>query len=394
MEQDFKEKFIAKLEEKYGPWDKTTSGFGATSFGTISRDLSISASQFSKLIYGTATEGMYQRSIENINRLILRESIASRLEEALNNQDRLEQDLATARYTNRRNRALLIWYVIIALVLGAAAALTLRDGGPREAAATLAPGHPLDHFFDQDFNANFDSPYLDIAEVQDFCPCSAYEGAWSLSAPYKLPLPGSRRPGLYYLAKSADVRMKCSRYDTVGVGKGRVLSAYEFLVNEIWLDMRMTPLVPRYFDQDNKTFTPEFEALRFEENSDFRKLATIHSFFTDRFEIYPDSIVRKGEPCGRFAYDVDQELAAEYEIDVRYILTNVLGDLTATQCSATANPFCNPNDLREGESVFTFDCNYTIGNENLGIGGYPYQKGYRLEQQHYADNLLCNCPSE
>lgn len=393
MEQSLKDKFIAKLEEKYGKWNQTTSRFGTTSFGVISRDLSISASQFSKLISGTATEGMYQRSIENINRLIQRESIALKLEDALVAKAELEAALAVVGRGRARDRWLVGALFLAALLLGGALAYAWRTkAGPVAEVRPPLGRHPLALYFDQDFNANFNSPYLDIAEVQAFCPCSAYEGVWSLSDTYKLPLPGSRRPGLYYLAKSADVRMKCSRFDTVGVGKGRVLLGYEFLVNEIWLDTRMNPLSPRYFDPVSKSFTPEFEQLDFATNGQFRKVATIHSFFTDKFEIYPDSIVRKGEPCGRYAFEVDTALAAEYEIDVKYILENVLGDLTATQCAATTNPFCNPNELTEGESVIAFECLYTIDNENLGIGGgYPYLKGYRLEQQSYADNLLCGC---
>ena len=69
MEASIQEKFLEKLEEKYGTWSKSTSKFGNTSYGEIATALSISASQFSKLVYGTATEGMYVRSIENINRL-------------------------------------------------------------------------------------------------------------------------------------------------------------------------------------------------------------------------------------------------------------------------------------------------------------------------------------
>jgi hypothetical protein len=392
MEQSFKDKFITKLEEKYGPWNKSTSKFGATSFGVISQDLSISASQFSKLIYGTATEGMYQRSIENINRLLLRESIRQELTVTLAEKEELEKALYKKEQQLTANRRKLLLYLIAALCTGALIAYMLLPRLTKREELIVAGNHPLDIYFDQDFNANFNSPYLDIAEVQDFCPCSAYEGEWVLSNQYKLPLPGSRRPGLYYLAKSADVRMKCSRYDTTGMGQGSVLSAYEYLINEIWLDTKMTPLSPTYFNQEALSFTQEFEELQFEGNPQFKKVATIHSFFTDKFEIYPDSIVRKGEPCGRYASDVDQELAAKYEIDIKYILKNVLGNMTTTRCSSTANPFCDPNDLKEKESTILFDCIYTINNENLGIGGgYPYQKGYLLKKQNYADNLICAC---
>ncbi|MGH1433338.1 MAG: hypothetical protein ACRBG0_02660 [Lewinella sp.] len=392
MEQSLKDKFITKLEEKYGAWNKSTSKFGATSFGVISQDLSISASQFTKLIYGTATEGMYQRSIENINRLLQRESIRIELAATLEEKEELERALLKRQQQMAANRKKRIPYVLVSLLTGALLAYLVLPqlGGDEE--VMVAGDHPLSIYFDQDFNASFNSPYLDIAEVQDFCPCSAYEGEWGLSNQYKLPLPGSRRPGLYYLAKSADVRMKCSRYDTTALGQGYVLSAYEYLINEIWLDTKMTPLSPTYFNQEILSFTQEFEELQFEGNPQFQKVATIHSFFTDKFEIYQDSIVRKGEPCGRYASDVNQELAAEYEIDIKYILKNVLGNMTTTRCSSTVNPFCDPNDLKEKESTILFDCIYTINNENLGIGGgYPYQKGYLLKKQNYADNLICAC---
>jgi hypothetical protein len=392
MEESLNEKFIAKLEEKYGIWNKATSKFGSTAFGVISKDLSISASQFSKLIYGSATEGMYERSIENIKRLLQRELIHQELDASLLRQQALEQSLHQKEQQLSRQRRKLLIFSLVGLLLGALLTWGLYGKWSVSTSETAEGEHPLSIFFDQDFNANSNSPYLDIVEVQDFCPCSAYEGEWELSSQYKLPLPGSRRPGLYYLAKSADVRMKCSRYETLGAGKGRVLSAYEYLVNEIWLDTEMTPLSPKYFDEQQLSFTPEFEQLEFAGNPRFEKIATIHSFFTDRFEVYPDSIVRKGEPCGRYASDINQELAARYEIDVKYILKNVLGNMTTTRCSATANPFCDPNDLREKESTIVFDCIYTINNENLGIGGgYPYQKGYRLRRQNYADNVVCRC---
>jgi hypothetical protein len=73
----------------------------------------------------------------------------------------------------------------------------------------------------------------------------------------------------------------------------------------------------------------------------------------------------------------------------------VLGDLTTTSCSATTNPYCDPNTLEEGRSVIAFDCRYTIQSENLGLDkGYPYTKGYRLSEQAYAANLTCGCEGE
>lgn len=391
MEQDLRAQFIEMLEEKYGEWNKTTSRFGTTSFGAISKDLSIGASQFSKLIYGTATAGMYQRSIANIKRLMLNDAIQKELSEVRQENLALQEQLKARSVTHRRHWRSTILLAVVSLIIGGLSVYFYRQSQAQDTPAPVERGHPLSEYFDQEFNAKFNSPYLDISEVQDYCPCSAYEGAWSLDKMYKLPLPGSKRPGVYYLGKSADVRMKCSRYESTIEGKANVLYAYEYLINEIWVDTEMTPLSPKYFNKAEKTFTDEFEALTFENNPQFKKVAVIHSFFTDKFEIYPDSIIRDGEPCGRFATDVDTELAAQYEIDIKYILENVIGDLTTTNCSASVNPFSNPNDLTGRESVISFSCLYTIENENLGIGGgYPYVKGYRLEKQNYADNLICD----
>lgn len=394
MEGTLQEKFIAKLTDKYGTWDVIASRFGTTPFGAISKDLSISASQFSKLISGTATEGMYQRSIENINRILERERMERELDQTLAEHQAIKSQLKRLEQKSLLRRQLILISSISAAIFGAVAVYfglsfyAERNTEPEDLAV-----HPLSNFFDQEFNAQFNSPYVDLGEVQTFCPGSAYEGVWSLSTPYKLPLPSSK-PGLYYYAKSADVRMKCSRYDTLEVGLGKVLMGYEYLVNEIWVDTKMTPLSPTYFDKEAKQFTPAFESLTFETNPQFQKVATIYSFFIDQFELRGDSIIRKGEPCGRYASDIDQLLATTYQVDLKFILEQVLGDLTTTRCAATLNPYCDPNTLKAQESVITFDCLYTIGSENLGFGGgYPYQKGYKLEVQQYSDNLTCDCQS-
>lgn len=396
MERSLQDEFLAKLAECYGEWDRVGSRFGAAPFGKVAQDLSISPSQFSKLIYGTATEGMYQRSIENINRLVEKEALRKELEDARKELESSRESQAALSAQTEKQAAALKRGRIRATVNAVALILTVcasvywgfRQSSPSETIEREA-AHPLAHLFDREFGAEFDSPYLDLSEVQDYCPASAYEGVWSLDKPYKLPLPGLRKPGLYYLAKSADVRMKCSRFDTATVGKGRVLYGYEYLVNEIWLDTEHTPLSPTYFDKERMAFTEAFETLDFEADPRFRKVATIYSFFTDKFEVYADSIVRKGEPCGRYASQIDRQLVEEHEIDLKYILESVLGELTAAACSSTRNLFPDPNDLTEGESVLPFDCLYTIKTENLGIGGYPYRKGYRLEKQNYSDNLVC-----
>ncbi len=393
MSEEFHRGFIEKLEELYGPWEKSTSRFGEASYGKISKDLCISPSQFSKLIYGSATDGMYVRSIRNIERLAEEQASQTKLQDldTLIDLERAKNRNLLALKSRTKFKAVL--FSILGVLIGSL--ITYQYAKRTEIRSTEKSHtftHPLLPFFEQDFGADFDSPFLNESEVQEYCPCSAFEGEWSLNHSFKLPLPGSRAPGLYYIAKNCDLRMKCSKIDEQFVKKGSSLAGYEYLVSEIWIDTRQTPLIPRYFDATTKSYTTEFDTLIFENNLQFRKVATLHAFNVNKFYIYPDSIVRKAEITGRFATDVDEQLTQVYNIDIKHILENVLGNLIKTDCESAPNPFCNPNDLKEKESVISFDCLYTIQAENLGIGGgYPYTKGFRLEKQNYSDNLMCRC---
>lgn len=383
MDQAIHERFLHKLEEKYGTWSKPTAKFGNTSYGEIATELSISASQFSKLIYGTATEGMYIRSIENINRLLTRETIREERDTALEMLQKVKR-----QYRRRQ----LIFCLLLGLLAAAMGVFFYLADDLKNNSLANFHSHPLIKYFDQNFDAAFDSPYLRESEVNDYCPCSAFEGEWSLAEPFKLPLPGTRRPGLYYLAKQADLRMKCSNLNAPYVPKGKALAGYEYLISEIWVDTEKEPLIPKYFDLEKKSFTPAFEALNFTEQPRFKRVAVLHAFNVNNFEIYPDSIVRRAELTGRYVTDLDEQLAKTYKIDVKHIVRNVLGNLTKTDCKTAPNPYCNPNHLVEGVSTIAFDCIYTIEAENLGLGGgYPYTKKFRLEKQAYADNVTCGC---
>ena len=259
MQGSLQTKFINKLEEQYGSLDKMTSKFGNATFGKVADDLCISASQFTKLIYGNATDGMYIRTIKNIDRLIKESGLELALESS-NYQSKV------VPHSKQRSP-----FIIPLVALGMGVLLTWLALGTMSSNSEKQSAHPLNSFFDQQYDAAFNSPYLKESEVQDFCPCSGYEGTWSLNKPYKLPLPVSGKPGIYYVAKSADVRMKCSKSDTLEVGKGRVLMGYEHLINEIWVDLNQTSLSPKYFDKSTKQFTTLFEELTFVDNPNFKK---------------------------------------------------------------------------------------------------------------------------
>lgn len=372
--------FISSLEKKYGPWNRSKALFGSTSYGEIAKNLSISNSQFSKLLYGTGTYGMYQRTLDNINRLIEREAIESAYEKS--------QKLVLNSKKHYRKRVL--FFSILFSFFGASATYYFISSNI-SFNKSLYKEHPLQEYFYPSSSKYFDSPFLNNSDVLGNCPCAGFEGRWLLFKPFKLPLPGTKKPGLYYQGKSADLILRCSNLFDGHVDTGNALMGYEHLKSEIWIDTQQENLVPKYFNSDLKIFTEQFDQITFEKNDRFIKIANLSAFNVNMFEINGDSITRRAELSGRLSLDVNDLLAEEYDVDIAYITKNILGDLTKTQCKTIYNPYCDPNNLTEG-SQLSYDCTYTIGEENLGLkGGYPYTKTFYLKSQIYSDYISCEC---
>ncbi len=373
--------FVSNLEKKYGQWNRSKALFGSTPYGEIARNLSISNSQFSKLLYGTGTDGMYERTLDNINRLIEREALESAYAES--------QKSLLGYNLKHKKRVLLfsIFFFFLGLI-GTTYYLLLNDTSFNK---TTYEDHPLQEYFYPSSTEYFDSPFLDNSNILDNCPCAGFEGRWFQFEPFKLPLPGSKKPGLYYQGKSSDLILRCSNLFDGHVDTGNAIMGYEHLKSEIWIDTNQENLVPKYFNPELKIYTNKFNQMKFENNDRFIKIADLSAFNVNMFEIAGDSITRKAELSGRLSLDVNDELAKEYDIDIAYITKNVLGDLTKTQCQTIYNPYCDPNKLSEG-SQLSYNCIYTIGEENLGLkGGYPYTKTFSLKSQVYSDYISCEC---
>ena len=372
--------FISSLEKKYGPWKRSKALFGDTSYGKIASDLSISNSQFSKLLYGTGTKGMYERTFENINRLVERQAIESEYK-------KIKKNLSKSGTNNKRK---ILLFSIIFFFLGVIFSYYFKFIDSSNIKSPYK-NHPLQEYFYPSSTKYFDSPFLNNSDVLDNCPCAGFEGRWSLYDTFKLPLPGSKKPGLYYQGKSADLILRCSNIFDSHINQGSALIGYEHLKSEIWIDTQEENLVPKYFNSDLKIFTNQFDELTFENDKRFLKIANLSGFNVNMFEINGDSITRRAELSGRLSLDVNDELAKKYDIDIAYITKNILGDLTKTQCETIYNPYCDPNKLSEG-SQLSYNCVYTIGEENLGLsGGYPYTKTFSLKSQVYSDYISCEC---
>ena len=375
------EQFISLLEKKYGPWARAKALFGSTAYGKIAKALSISSSQFSKLLYGTATEGMYDRTKENIIRLIERESIEKAYKKLKRNKNQTEKKNRIKIYSLSLMFSLV---VVVGLIL------FLNNNETAEYSFTY-DSHPLESYFYPSSTKFFDSPFVSSSDVLENCPCVGFEGKWILSKSFKLPLPGSKRPGLYYVGKSSDLILRCSALFDDFIGKGSSMMGYEHLKSEIWIDLNQEPLVPKYFNPNLKIFNDSFDQLSFIDNSRFVKVADLMAFNVNTFEIKGDSIIRNAELTGRRTIEINKDIVEKYGIDISYLTKNVLGDLIKTQCEKSFNPYCNPNELKNGSSI-TFNCVYTIGDENLGLkGGYPYSKSFVLKNQEFSDYIGCEC---
>ncbi|MBL4745933.1 MAG: hypothetical protein JKY08_06170 [Flavobacteriaceae bacterium] len=382
-EVNLEEAFKDKLALFYGDFKPIISKFGISSFGKIASDLCISSSQFSKLISGTATQGMYIRSIRNVAQLSTHKTVFKGVKQLKKESKQLKKEL----HKVKSKRRLVLMLLLITLVTGLCIGYFLPENN-RAVAVTNSENtaHPLYPFFNAMEATSTDLGFLKEEEVQEYCPSSAFEGTWKLAKPYKIPLPGSKKPGVYLLAKTADITLVTSKFTE---NKGQVLMGFEYLTHEIWVDTARNSLIPRYFDPLKKEFTMEYEQLVFENSPNFVKIAVLKSFYIDEFTITPEVIIRNGQPSGRYIDFIAEELAKKYEIDVAYILNEVISNLTETNCNDAVNEYTNPNDLKVN-STLSFDCIYSIDMENLGLGGgYPYTKTIQLVSQNYADNLMC-----
>lgn len=379
-ENDQRQAFINLLESLYGPYKYDSALFGSTNFSSISTDLCYSNSHFTKLISGSASSAMYERAEKNINRLIT--------------LHRLELEVSQSNEAVLKRSKSVSWVKYLSLPVMLLVGMGIMYGFlNKPQIAKTSEAHPLDVYFKFNDASYYKSPYLNDEQVNEYCPGSAFEGRWDLEENYVIPIP-YKVPGLYYVGKSADVRLKCKK-STSEEMRGRELIGFENIQNEIWFDKTLTPVTPKYFDTENRKFKPEFKNIDFENDPNFVKIADVYSCFFDEILITADSIYRKGEPCGRYANPENEEIHKEYNLDLNHIIEYIIGNMNFATCQPLENIYCNPNDLANGKSLLVFPCQCSIKTENLGLGGsYPYTKSIRLVEQNYQSNVLCDCNSD
>lgn len=380
MKIEKQKQFIAALEQLYGPYDYDSALFGSSNYSKLSVDLCYSNSHFSKLISGGASEPMYDRALNNISKL----QKLKLLEEQVN-ATKSESVAEPSGYWKKIALALLA----LVTMVSAYALVPKSEGLNTE--INPSSKHPLEMYFDFNNSTYYKSPYLTDDQVHQFCPCSAFEGRWELDERYIIPVP-YKIPGLYYVGKRADIRLKCRK--TSIDNKGSELIGFENIENEIWFDTSMKPIDRNLLIENRSLFEKELTSLDLEGDESMVKIASVFSCFYDEIQITSDSIYRTGEPCGRYANALNTNILEEFNLDLNHIIEYIIGNMIFAQCAPIENAYCDPNSLENGSSLISFPCSCSIKSENLGFGGaYPYTKSIKLMEQNYQSNILCECGS-
>lgn len=363
--------FVLKLKKLYGAFDEENKKYEKAPNSEIARELGYSDAQFSRLINNHATEGEYARANKNADRIL-----------ALIDYEERFKKIST--YPTSR-KSLLIRYVglfIGGLIIGGLAAFfVLRTSD--EPIETLTKYDMLKWTFE----SNFINPYKGLRDLPADCDyrCYKYQGKWQLKQEYKLPFL-RERSGFHYLAKSVVAYIRCLPNDNP---KGKLMRGFEYQEHEIWYDILERPIGS--FISENGSPLESYEKLKFDEQQEFVKIGTVHSFYTNDFELDSTQIYRKGQDIGRDIEFVsidelqkkikNKALLEKIQTEMTLIVQDPLHDFSKpSACEPSVITSPDFHTIANGHEM-SFDCEMTTA------GRFPinYTKTYVLVDQFITD---------
>ncbi len=373
--QDLHQIFISNLELHYGRFSEKINKFESTSNSKIARDLCYSDSQFSRLINNTASKGEFERGIRNVQRLL--------------NSDKMQEDISkSSRVEPKSGKGLssLASYVIITLLflllIFAVKFLFFNSASEKEEITENISRYDM---LKWSFENKYINPYVKLKQLPKDCnyPCYKYQGKWKLKQEYKIPF-FRERNGFHYIAKEAVMYARCmDERNEHGVS----FEGYEYQKHEIWYDKREFPIDSFLVKGTPSQIRPKYNNSNLEEDSNFVKIAFIHTFF--RSEIGLDSLKmnRTGKAMGRDIEFVDddillknldsQKLIDELESEINAITKNRIEDFSKpVTCEPSPVPNKNFHLIDEGDEL-SFNCQFSTGRFLVN-----YNKIYVLDDQY------------
>ncbi|WP_296618986.1 hypothetical protein [Marivirga sp.] len=376
MEELFAE-FVKSLKKRYGNYDESHHRFEKSSNSEIARELGYSDAQFSRLINGSATEGEYQRANQNLNRLQLIDKLGNQVDKLKNKVE----GGSNGRFSVLKPILFVILGVLLSII---GYNIFYNSSGSNQTDEEI----PKDYTLKWSFESAFVSPYTKLGQLPKNCdfPCYKYQGKWELKKPYKLPF-FREQNGFHYLATEVNMYARCM---TEKQDDGTVLEGYEYQKHEIWYDKRKLPIDSFVNLNNRKEILPEYQRLKFSKDENFVKIAYVHTFFKNEFEIVDDTIIRSGKVVGRDIKFIPTEsllkyLPSEAEIgdltnQINRIVFNRLQDFSRPiDCETTFAPNPDFHKISEGDEI-SFNCTLTTGRVPLN-----YEKTYVLRDQ-YIEN--------
>jgi hypothetical protein len=237
------------------------------------------------------------------------------------------------------------------------------------------------------FENNYVKPYLKLKELPEDCyyPRYKYQGKWKLKEEYKVPFYRERN-GFDYVAKEVVMYSRCMDEKKE---RGESFEGYEYQKHEIWYDKRETPIDSFLSVEISHKLKESYAKMDFEDNSEFIKIAYVHTFFRTEFTIDGDKVYRSGKAIGRDIEFVSMDILKEQSItadllnelksETSTIAKNLLKDFSKPiNCIPSAPPSIDFNKIKQGDELI-FDCQFSIGRFVV-----DYTKSYLLEDQYIS----------
>lgn len=365
---------IARLEQLYGTLNKEEKRFEKASNSIIARDLGYSDAQFSRLINGHATEGEYQRANQNAERILKLISYEEKFA-------KINIDPKTGVVSLGRK---LIFFVIGLVIGGSIVYLILFNS---EDNAPLASRYDMLRWT---FESNFIKPYQGLRDLPANCNYESYkyQGRWELKNQYKLPFL-RESSGFHYLAKSVVAYIRSTPENNA---EGKLMQGYEYQEHEIWYDILERP-IGKFISEDGSPLE-SYENLSFRKSDEFVKIGTVHSFYTNEFNLDSSFVYRQGQDIGRdleFVSDADlakvlteKSLLDKVKREMTQIAQDPLKDFSQpSQCDPAIKPSNDFHSIKNGDEM-VFHCQMSTA------GRFPinYTKTYILKDQFIKDKCI------
>jgi len=369
-----------KLEKLYGTFDADKKRFKKSSNSKIARELGYSDAQFSRLINGTATRGEYERTLQNVDRVL-------KIKEFEENTP--ESNSPQFHIIRKKN-----WLIgtLLLLLLTSSTLLILNITNEKANVENC----PRDYTLRWAFETEFVNPYTKLEELPADCnfPCYKLQGKWELNKKYKIPL-YIETDGFHYQANSVEMYTRCA---TSIEPNGRLLEGYEYQMHEIWYDTTESNISTFMNNEDiSSDEVTNYETLDFNKDSRFVKVAIVHTLFRNRFAI-GDSISRDGRVIGRDLAPVSQDILkdklSEEQVSfinkkLNIIARNGLEDFSRPiSCAQSSLPGSDFHEVKEGD-LMKFTCELTTNRVPT-----VYTKAFKLTRQFIKSTCRTSSDNE